>query len=235
MGDMGWYEREVVPRIVNVTCANRRMAPLRERALEGVGGTVVELGFGSGANLPVYPSAVTRVIAIDPSAVGRKLAAKRLAGSPIRVDFAGIDGERLPLDDASVDNAVSTWTRARSLTCRWPVRELRRVLRPGGRFFFLEHGLSPDPKVARRQHRLDPLQAHRRRLPPRPRHQPDHPGSRLRDRQRSDLLHLGSETSELHVRRRGSTYVMGPRMTSASSAYSWSAFPIRVAALNIRL
>ena len=155
---MGWYERQVVPRVVNVACANRRMAPLRERALAGVGGTVVELGFGSGANLPVYPPEVERVIAIDPSAVGRKLAAKRLAASPIPVDFAGLDGERLPLDDNSVDNAVSTWTLCTIPDASAAVREVRRVLRPGGRFFFLEHGLSPDAKVARRQHRLDPLQ-----------------------------------------------------------------------------
>jgi ubiquinone/menaquinone biosynthesis C-methylase UbiE len=155
---MSWYEREVVPRLVNVTCANRRMAPLRERALSGVRGTVVELGFGSGGNLPVYPSDVERVIAIDPSAVGRKLAAKRLAASPIPVDFAGLDGERLPLDDASVDNAVSTWTLCTIPDASAAVLEVRRVLRPGGRFFFLEHGLSPDTKVARRQHRFDPLQ-----------------------------------------------------------------------------
>jgi ubiquinone/menaquinone biosynthesis C-methylase UbiE len=155
---MGWYERHVVPRFVNIACANRRMAPLRQRALSGVGGTVVELGFGSGANLPVYPPAVKRVIAIDPSAVGRKLAGKRLATSSIPVDFAGPDGERLPLDDDSVDNAVSTWTLCTIPDPSAAVREVRRVLRPAGRFFFLEHGLSPDPKVARRQHRLDPLQ-----------------------------------------------------------------------------
>ena len=119
---------------------------------------MVELGFGSGANLPVYPPGVKRVIAIDPSAVGRKLAAKRLAASSIPVDFAGLDGELLPLDDDSVDNAVSTWTLCTIPDPSAAVREVRRVLRPAGRFFFLEHGLSPDPKVARRQHRLDPLQ-----------------------------------------------------------------------------
>jgi ubiquinone/menaquinone biosynthesis C-methylase UbiE len=155
---MGWYEREVVPRLVNVTCANRRMEPLRQRALAGVSGTVVELGFGSGANLAAYPADVERVIAIEPSGVGRRLATKRLAASRIPVDFAGLDGEELPLDDDSVDNAVSTWTLCTIPDAKAAVLEVRRVLRPGGRFFFLEHGLSPDEKVARRQHRFDSLQ-----------------------------------------------------------------------------
>jgi SAM-dependent methyltransferase len=155
---MGWYEREVVPRLVNITCANRRMLPLRRRALSGVNGTVLELGFGSGANLDAYPGTVDRVVAIDPSLVGRKLAAKRLSRSPIHVEFAGLDADRLALEDESVDNAVSTWTLCTIPDATAAVREVRRVLKPGGRFFFLEHGLSPDPKVARRQHRYDGLQ-----------------------------------------------------------------------------
>ena len=95
MGSWVGTNVRVVPRLVNVTCANRRMEPLRQRALAGAAGTVVELGFGSGANLRAYPSEVDRVIAIDPSIVGRKLAAKRMAASRIPVDFAGLDGEQL--------------------------------------------------------------------------------------------------------------------------------------------
>lgn len=155
---MGWYEREVVPRIIEVACANKRMEPLRQQALEGVSGTVVELGFGSGPNLPAYPDAVERVVAIDPSATGRKLAAKKLAGSSIPVDFAGLDGQDLALDDASVDNAVSTFTLCTIPDAGRALAEVRRVLKPGGRLFFLEHGLAPDAKVAKRQHRWDPVQ-----------------------------------------------------------------------------
>lgn len=155
---MGWYERQVVPRLVNLMCTNSRMRPLRERALSEVSGSVVELGFGSGGNLPAYPAGVDYVLAIDPSLVGRQLARRRLDSSPIDVEFVGLDGEHLPVDDASVDNAVSTWTLCTIPDPVAAVREVRRVLKPGGRFFFLEHGLSPDPKVARSQYRFDGVQ-----------------------------------------------------------------------------
>lgn len=155
---MGWYERNVVPRIIEVACANKRMVPLRRRALERVSGTVLELGFGSGANLPAYGEAVERVVAIDPSETGRRLAASKLAASPITVDFAGLDGQDLPLDDDSVDNAVSTFTLCTIPDAHRALREVRRVLRPGGTFTFLEHGLSPDAKVARRQRRYNGVQ-----------------------------------------------------------------------------
>jgi ubiquinone/menaquinone biosynthesis C-methylase UbiE len=152
---MGWYERQAVPRLIDVLCANKRMAPLRERAIEAASGTVLELGFGSGGNLPVYPDAVERVVAVDPSLVGRHLARKRLAASSIPVVFAGLDGEDLPLEDSSVDNAVSTWTLCTIPDATRAVREVGRVLKPGGRLYFLEHGLADDPRVARAQHRFD--------------------------------------------------------------------------------
>jgi ubiquinone/menaquinone biosynthesis C-methylase UbiE len=157
-GEVGWYERQVVPRLVDLTCANRRMLPIRQRALGGVAGTVVELGFGSGGNLPAYPSTVQRVLAVDPSMVGRKLARRRLEASSIAVDFVGLDGSSLPLDDQSVDHAVSTWTLCTIPDPAIAVREVGRVLKPGGRFVFLEHGLSPDPKVARAQRRCNGMQ-----------------------------------------------------------------------------
>jgi SAM-dependent methyltransferase len=152
---VGWYENHVVPRLVDLLCVNRRMEPLREQAVAGVEGDVLELGFGSGGNLPVYPAAVERVIAIDPSEVGRRLARKRIEASPIEVEFAGLRGEDLPLDDASVDHAVSTWTLCTIPDAVRAIGEVRRVLRPNGRLHFIEHGLSPDPKVAKTQHRFD--------------------------------------------------------------------------------
>jgi len=158
MYGMSWYETQVVPRLVDLMCVNRRMTPLRERALEGVAGTVVELGFGSGGNLPAYPPAVERVMAVDPSSVGRRLARRRLEASPVDVEFIGLDGAQLQLDDQSVDNAVSTWTLCTIPNVVDAVREVKRVLRPGGRLFFLEHGLSPDSKVARSQQRFNGIQ-----------------------------------------------------------------------------
>jgi ubiquinone/menaquinone biosynthesis C-methylase UbiE len=155
---VGWYERQVVPRLVDVFCANKRMEPLRRRALEEVSGTIVELGFGSGGNMPAYPDAVAKVVAVDPSLVGRKLARERIGARPIEVEFVGLDGTELDLPDASVDNAVSTWTLCTIPDAVAAVREVRRVLRPGGRFYFLEHGLAPDAKVAKNQNRFDGLQ-----------------------------------------------------------------------------
>lgn len=155
---MGFYERQVLPRAIDVMLGGKSMAELRRRALVGLHGTVVELGFGSGPNVPLYPAEVERVIAIDPAELGRKLAAKRLATSSVPVEFAGLDGQRLPLEDSSVDCVLSTWTLCTIPDAGAALDETRRVLRPGGRLFFLEHGLSDDPKVAARQHRWDHLQ-----------------------------------------------------------------------------
>jgi len=155
---MGFYEDQVLPRVIEVLLGNKGMAKLRRRALEGLAGTVVEVGFGSGPNVPLYPDGVERVLAVDPATVGRRLAAKRLAASRVPVDFIGLDGEHLPLEDASVDNALSTWTLCTIPDATHALTEIHRVLKPGGRLYFLEHGLSPDPQVARRQHQLNSLQ-----------------------------------------------------------------------------
>ena len=155
---VGFYACQVLPRATDVLLGNKKMGKLRERALVGLAGTVVEIGFGSGTNVPYYPAEVEHVYAVDPAVVGRKLAAKRLAQSSVPVEFIGIDGASLPLPDASIDNALSTFTLCTIPDIDAALREVRRVLRPGGRLFFLEHGLSDDPRVARLQHRLDPIQ-----------------------------------------------------------------------------
>jgi ubiquinone/menaquinone biosynthesis C-methylase UbiE len=130
----------------------------RQRVVTGLQGTVVEVGFGSGLNLPLFPDDVELVFAVDPSAVGRKLAAKRVDASPVPVEFIGLDGQNLPLGDASVDAALSTFTLCTIPDVDRALRELRRVVRPGGRFHFLEHGLCPEPSTARWQHRLNGLE-----------------------------------------------------------------------------
>jgi len=155
---MGFYERTVLPRIVHLTCGAPHIAELRARVMQGLSGDVVEIGFGSGHNVPHYPEGVGRVLAVDPSLTGRKLAAKRLARSPVPVEFVGLDGEVLPLAVASVDAALSTFTLCTIPDVGRALTELRRVVRPGGTVHFLEHGLSPDPRVAARQRRLTPLQ-----------------------------------------------------------------------------
>lgn len=155
---MGVYEDQVLPRIIDVLLGNKKIGRLRRRALAGLSGIVVEVGFGSGANVPYYPAAVERVFAVDPALVGRKLAEKRLAASSVPVEFVGLDGAAIPLDDASVDNALSTWTLCTIPDVDVALQEVRRVLRPDGHFVFLEHGLSDNPKVARRQHRYNRMQ-----------------------------------------------------------------------------
>jgi ubiquinone/menaquinone biosynthesis C-methylase UbiE len=155
---MGFYEDQVLPRVIDFMLGNKKMGELRRRAITGLSGTVVEIGFGSGANVPYYPAAVERVFAVDPALVGRKLAAKRLATSSVPVEYVGLDGAAIPLADASVDSALSTWTLCTIPDVDVALQEVRRVLRPGGHLVFLEHGLSDDPNVARRQHRYDGIQ-----------------------------------------------------------------------------
>jgi ubiquinone/menaquinone biosynthesis C-methylase UbiE len=155
---MGFYAEQVLPRVVDLVCGTKRMTKIRRPSLEGLGGTVVELGFGSGPNVPLYPETVDRVLAVEPSHVARRRAAQRIAESRVPVEFVGLDGERLPIADESADAVLSTWTLCTIPDVAAALAEARRVLRPGGRLFFLEHGLSDDPAVARRQHRLTPLQ-----------------------------------------------------------------------------
>jgi ubiquinone/menaquinone biosynthesis C-methylase UbiE len=155
---MNFYEREVLPRFTDVALRGKELQRLRARVAAPLEGEVLEVGFGSGPNVPFYPPAVARVRAVDPATVGRKLAAKRLASSPVPVEFVGLDGESLPIDDASVDHVLTTWTLCTIPGIDRALQEMARVLRPGGSLHFLEHGASPDPKVRRWQDRLDPLQ-----------------------------------------------------------------------------
>jgi ubiquinone/menaquinone biosynthesis C-methylase UbiE len=154
---VGYYEAEILPRLLDVACGSRQLDALRARNAAGLSGEVLELGFGSGRNVPFYPPEVRRVLAVDPAVTGRRLAAARVAASPVVVDFVGLDGQRLPLSDASVDDALSTWTLCTIPDVRRALAELHRVLRPGGTFHFLEHGRAPDASVVRWQRRLAPL------------------------------------------------------------------------------
>jgi SAM-dependent methyltransferase len=155
---MGLYGEHVLPRIVNVACGLKNAEPLRRRVCDGLEGEVVELGFGSGLNVPFYPGSVTRVAAIEPADVGWKLAEKRLRATSVRVERSGLDGQSLPFEDDSFDAALSTWTLCTIPDVAAALSELRRVLKPGGRFHFVEHGLAPDERVRRWQRRLEPVQ-----------------------------------------------------------------------------
>ncbi|MFE6649576.1 class I SAM-dependent methyltransferase, partial [Nocardioides sp. NPDC057772] len=119
---------------------------------------VIEIGFGSGSNIGLYPAEVTEIVAVEPSDLAWELSASRRSGSTVPVSRVGLDGARLPLDDASVDTGLVTFSLCTIPDVAGALAELRRVLRPGGTIGFAEHGLSPDPAVARWQHRLDGLQ-----------------------------------------------------------------------------
>jgi SAM-dependent methyltransferase len=155
---MGLYGDHVLPRIVNVACGMKASDPLRERVCTGLTGDVVEIGFGSGHNVPFYPKTITNVAAVEPADLGWKLAAERLAASNVPVQRSGLDGQSLPFPDARFDSALSTWTLCTIPDVATALHEVRRVLKPGGRLHFVEHGLAPDAPVRRWQHRLDPLQ-----------------------------------------------------------------------------
>ena len=155
---MGFYGEQVVPRIINKACGTKTAEPLRRRVCAGLAGDVVELGFGSGHNVPFYPAAVTRVTAVEPSDVGWRLAAERVKAATVPVRRSGLDGQSLPFPDDAFDAARSTWTLCTIPDAAAALREVRRVLRPGGTLHFLEHGLAPDERVRRWQRRLEPVQ-----------------------------------------------------------------------------
>jgi len=155
---MGLYRDQILPRIVDLNMRGDDVEKARARVTAGLDGEVLEIGFGSGLNIPYYPATLKHVWAVDPAAVGRKLAAKRAAASAVPIEYIGLDAQRLPVGDASADHVLSTWTLCTIPDPMVALAEIIRVLRPGGAFHFVEHGRSPDTKVARTQDRLTPLQ-----------------------------------------------------------------------------
>ncbi|WP_330231945.1 class I SAM-dependent methyltransferase [Nocardia sp. NBC_00508] len=155
---MGIYGEQVVPRIVNVACGMRVNKPLRERVCAGLHGRVVEIGFGSGLNVPFYPAAVESVSAVEPADLGWRLASKRIAATTVPIERSGLDGQALPFADNTFDCALSTWTMCTIPDIATALAEVRRVLAPGGTLHFVEHGLAPDHKVQVWQNRLNPVQ-----------------------------------------------------------------------------
>ena len=155
---MGFYNEQVVPRLVEWTLGTSGFDKYRARTAEGLSGRVVEIGFGSGLNLPHYPPEVQDVLAVEPAHVARQRAERRIRAAAARVEHVGLDGQKLPLEDASCDAALCTFTLCTVPDPSLALGELLRVLKPAGTVHFLEHGLSPDAGVAKWQHRFEPVQ-----------------------------------------------------------------------------
>jgi len=155
---MAVYRERVLPHIVNKVMDNATIRPIRARVCAGLSGDVLEIGFGTGHNLPFLSSGVTRLRAVEPSGVSVRLAEQRIAAAPFPVEVVGLDGQRLPLDDHSVDQVLCTFSLCTIPDPVAAVREMRRVLRPGGQLRFAEHGAAPEPGVERWQRRLTPVQ-----------------------------------------------------------------------------
>lgn len=156
---MGFYDDKVLPRLVDRVCGMAELRPLRQEVVQGLRGDVVEIGFGSGLNLRYLDAdEVDKLLVIEPNDTARRLGEERTARSDVPVEFLGLDGQALPLEDGSVDAVLSTFSLCTIPDVEAALGEIGRVLRPGGELHFLEHGLSPDPKVARWQHWLTPIQ-----------------------------------------------------------------------------
>jgi ubiquinone/menaquinone biosynthesis C-methylase UbiE len=141
---MSFYRDLVLPVVTDVALGGRAFEQVRDRVTAGITGDVLEVGFGSGRNIPHLPPAVERVLAVEPASSGRRLAAKRIAATSIPVDYVGLDGAALPLADESIDHVLTTWTLCTIPDVSGALAEIVRVLRPGGTFHFAEHGRSPD-------------------------------------------------------------------------------------------
>jgi ubiquinone/menaquinone biosynthesis C-methylase UbiE len=155
---MGFYDDQIVPRILNFAMGMSSLQEERKKCLTGIQGRVLEVGFGSGHNLPFYPGEVHKVIAIDPSLVSAALAKKRIEQAPFPVEYLPLKGEEIPAPDASFDSAVSTFTLCSIPDVPKALRQIYRVLKPGAEFHFVEHGRSPDISVQRWQDRLNGIQ-----------------------------------------------------------------------------
>jgi ubiquinone/menaquinone biosynthesis C-methylase UbiE len=157
---MGFYDRFILPRLLDLVMRSNRLERYRQRSIEAARGRVLEIGVGSGLNLALYGAAVERLCAIDPSPELLRLAAARIGGALVPVALVQASGEHLPFADAVFDTVVTTWTLCSIADPVAALIEARRVLKPGGCLVFVEHGLSPEPRVARFQHGVTPCWKH---------------------------------------------------------------------------
>lgn len=153
---MGFYDEKILPWLIHGSMRNPQLIEYRRRTLARAQGRVLEIGCGSGLNLLLYPAGVTSLIGIDPAQRLLEMARRTAANSHLQVTLLKASAEALPVEDRSVDTVVSTWTLCSIPDVRRAWQEVRRVLKPGGCFLFVEHGLAPEPGVRKWQQRLTP-------------------------------------------------------------------------------
>jgi ubiquinone/menaquinone biosynthesis C-methylase UbiE len=151
------YSRYLLPKLINLAMSREDAARLRAAHIPAARGVVLEPGIGSGLNIPFYTSAVTKLYGIDPSTELLALAREKADAAPFPIQLINGSAERVPLPDESIDTVVITWSLCSIDAVAAALREMRRVLKPGGILIFVEHGLSPDPQVEKWQNRLTPF------------------------------------------------------------------------------
>jgi SAM-dependent methyltransferase len=155
---MSFYENHVLPHLIGFACATPQIMKQRSLLVPAAEGRVLEVGFGSGANLGFYdPAKVDRLFALEPSAGMRRKAAKAVNASPLTIDWLDLPGEEIPLETDSVDTVVLTYTACTIPDAAAALKQMRRVLKPGGKLLFSEHGAAPDAGVAKWQGRIEPV------------------------------------------------------------------------------
>lgn len=152
---MGYYDRHILPRLIDLACSVRPVQRQREKIVPRAHGQVLEVGIGTGLNLFYYdPIKVEKIWGLDPALEMQRLANKRVGRSGLDVELIGLSGEQIPMDDHSFDTVLVTYTLCSIPDILKALGEMCRVLKPGGELLFCEHGLAPDEKVRRWQHRL---------------------------------------------------------------------------------
>ncbi len=155
---MGFYAERILPRLLDKACANPQLMALRRQLVPQASGRVLEVGMGSAINAALYdPDKVVKVWGLEPSAGMRRRAQKNLAKAPVSVDWLDLPGEAIPLEDNSVDTLLLTFTLCTIPDWQRALQQMHRVLKPGARLLFCEHGRAPDSGVARWQNRINPL------------------------------------------------------------------------------
>ena len=155
---MGFYSNLILPYCIDFSMSGDNLQKYRRELLANVSGEILEIGFGTGLNLPYYPESVAKITTVEPNPGMQRIARSRIEQSQITVDYKILNGENLPLEDESFDSVVCTWTLCSIKQPERAIAEVYRLLKPEGKFLFIEHGLSRDASVQFWQNTLTPIQ-----------------------------------------------------------------------------